>query len=412
MNLHNKHFFRLALILIATVFYFLANIHRAGIPGAIFDILQGDFKSGACAITFLGAIFCYTYAFVQLIVGLLVDKIGGFRVIAAGSVLFAIGAMLFPFSSNLILLYLSRIFVGFAAATFYLSTVREVKKYAKDSNFSLAVSYILFFGYSGGIIANAPLVLCVNNLGWRNVFSFIGFFTLVLSILYLIILALFRPVHIEKETKFSLSPFREILSNKKNITLYIFGGVNYGLYYVLQSVIGKKFLQDFCNFDINKAAVILSIMALICACAGTITAFISKCMNNKRAPIFKLVSVLSFISFLTVFLCLAFDFHTKLIAFVFLIPAFIGSISPLLILSIHLINRYEICATAVSIQNFGFFMTVGILGTLCGALMNVFKPNEINGVLIYGNQSYMLVFGLFLLLSIVEMFFAFKIEDK
>ena len=220
MTLHQKHHLRLILIIIATTFYFLANIQRAGIPGAIFDLLQGDFSASASKITFLGAIFCYIYALTQLVVGLMVDKIGGFRVIALGSIMFAIGSIIFPHSDNILGLYLSRALVGFGAATFYLSTIREVKKYAKDKNFSLAVSYILFMGYSGGIVANAPFVACVNNFGWKNSLYALGFFSLLLCIIYLLVLFIFKPVHIEKETKFSLAPFKEVLANKKNINLY------------------------------------------------------------------------------------------------------------------------------------------------------------------------------------------------
>ena len=65
---------------------------------------------------------------------------------AIGGIIFAIGSLIFPHSEHLLGLYLSRALLGFGAATFYLSTIREVKKYAKDKNFSLAVSYILFVG--------------------------------------------------------------------------------------------------------------------------------------------------------------------------------------------------------------------------------------------------------------------------
>ena len=412
MTLHQKHHLRLFLIIIATTFYFLANIQRAGIPGAIFNLLQGDFSANASKITFLGAIFCYIYALTQLIVGLMVDKLGGFRVIAIGSIMFAIGSIIFPHSDNILGLYLSRALVGFGAATFYLSAIREVKKYAKDKNFSLAVSYILFIGYSGGIIANAPFVACVNNFGWRNSLYVLGFFSLLLCIIYLITLFIFKPIHIEKETKFSLSPFREVLLNKKNINLYIFGSINYGLYYVLQSVIGKKFIEDFCNIEVNHSALILSLMALISACSGTITAFISKCINNKRAIIFKAVAILSFFSMLSICLFLAFDIHSKIIALILCVPSFIGSISPLLILTLHLINRYEISSTAVSIQNFSFFMMVGFLGMISGILMNTFEPNKVNDILVYSNKSYLMVFGLFFILSIFELFCAFRIKDE
>ncbi len=411
MTLHQKHYYRFILIFIATVFYFLANVQRVAIPGAIFDLLQSDFSACASKITLLGAIFCYVYAITQLVVGLMVDKIGGFRVIAIGSIMFAIGAIIFPHSNTVLGLYLSRAFVGFGAATFYLSVIREVKKYAKDRNFSLAVSYILFIGYSGGIIANAPFVMCVNEIGWRNSLYLVGYFTLFLALVYLAVLFFFKPVHIETDTHLSLAPFREVLSNKKNINVFLFGSINYGLYYVLQTVIGKKFLQDFCNIGVNKAALILSCMAVISAFAGTITAIISKCMHNRRSVIFKTVSVLSFVSVLSISVLLAFDIQTKLIAFIFCIPSFIGSISPLLITTLHLFNRYEVSATAVSIQNFGFFMMVGILGMISGMLMNVFKPENVNGIMIYSNKSYLLVFALFLILSIFEMYYAFKIKD-
>ena len=57
-------------------------------------------------------------------------------------------------------------------------------------------------------------------------------------------------------------------------------------------------------------------------------------------------------------------------------------------------------------------MMVGILGMVSGMLMNVFEPKNVEGVLIYSNNSYLLVFSLFLILSILEVICAFKIKDK
>ena len=57
-------------------------------------------------------------------------------------------------------------------------------------------------------------------------------------------------------------------------------------------------------------------------------------------------------------------------------------------------------------------MMVGILGMVSGMLMNVFEPIQKNGDLIYQNNSYLLVFGLFVILSILQVYFSFKIVDK
>lgn len=411
MDSAKRHYLRLSLIVIAITFYFLANVQRVAIPGAIFDLLQGDLNTSAPKITMLGAVFCYVYALTQLVVGISVDKIGGFRVAAIGIVAFSAGAIMFPYSDNFFFLYLSRALLGFGSATFYLSSIREVKKYVKDDNFSLAVSYMLFVGYSGGIIANAPLVSLINVTGWRSAFIAIACFTLFIGILYLILLFIFKPIHCDKEVKFSVSPFKEILTKKENIYIYIFGGLNYGLYYVLQSVIGKKFLQDFCHINVNQGAIILSLMAVVAAFAGVLTAWLSKAIGNKRAVIFKTAAIFSTLSTILICVFLFLDIHTKFIALLFLGTAYIGSISPLLIFALHLLNRYEISATAVAIQSFNFFMIVGILGAASGMLMHLFEPSNQNGILIYPNESYLCVFGLFFFLSLIALYFSFKIKD-
>ena len=84
----------------------------------------------------------------------------------------------------------------------------------------------------------------------------------------------------------------------------------------------------------------------------------------------------------------------------------------MLIANLHLINKYEVTATAVAMQNFSFFMMVGVLGMASGMLMNVFAPVEAQGTLIYPNQSYLLVFGLFFIISVIELIYAFKLKDE
>ena len=75
-------------------------------------------------------------------------------------------------------------------------------------------------------------------------------------------------------------------------------------------------------------------------------------------------------------------------------------------------NRYEISATAVAIQNFGFFMMVGILGMVAGMIMNLFEPIVQQGSLIYPKNAYLSVFGLFLIIAVVEVVCAFRTKDK
>ena len=71
-----------------------------------------------------------------------------------------------------------------------------------------------------------------------------------------------------------------------------------------------------------------------------------------------------------------------------------------------------ISGTAVSILNFSYFMMVGLLGTTTGYILHVFEPTRVGKTLVYSNNSYLLLFGVFLALSMYEIYRAMKLSDK
>ena len=165
------------LILLGSLFYFLANFHRIAVPGAVFDILQRELSISAPYITAFGAIFMYIYAFNQLVIGVMVERFGGLRVILAGAVILALGTLLFPITSNLPLMYFSRGLVGLGGSMFYLSLIREIKACVSEKDFGIAISVMLFIGYAGGIAANAPFVFAMQYIPWREILIILAIVT-------------------------------------------------------------------------------------------------------------------------------------------------------------------------------------------------------------------------------------------
>ena len=119
------------------------------------------------------------------------------------------------------------------------------------------------------------------------------------------------------------------------------------------------------------------------------------------SSIFALISIFLFLGI-----------KTKLIALMLLFIAIGGGMSPLLVPIIHATNKYEVRGTALSIMNCCFFLSVGILSTLVGYLLDVFKPLSDNmGHIIYSSHSYLLVFTVFFVFSLIEMYNVFKLKD-
>jgi len=402
----------LCALLISGLLYFIANFQRIAVPGAVFDILEQELSVSAPFITAFGAIFMYIYAAGQLLTGFLVNRYGGLRVIACGGIIFGLGCVIFPVTSLLPVMYLSRALMGFGCSMFYLSFVQELKKLYSDKDYGIALAIMLFIGYLGGIIANAPFVAAMKYLGWRDIlFIFASVITISLIVFYLILSKIELP-KIKKEVMLKAGPFINVLQKKHNRNLFSFACCNFGISYVIQTIIGKKFLEDFCHFPVGKAALILSIMAIVAAFFNIINATVCKLCHNHRVIFLKTASVITFTSMLTIFLLIFFNIRSEIIGIIFFIIAGNASISSLLIPVLQNSNKESLSVTAVSIMNFCFFMMVGILGTLTGFLLNVFAPERINGVLIYGRDSYLLLFGTFLALSVYEMYKAAKLSNR
>ncbi len=402
----------LLLILIGSLFYFFANFHRIAIPGAVFDILQEELKLSAPYITAFGAIFMYIYAFNQLVIGVMVERFGGLRVILAGAVILALGTLLFPISSNLILMYFSRALVGLGASMFYLSLIREIKAIVPDKDFGIAISIMLFIGYAGGIAANAPFVFAMKYMSWREILFILSGVIALAAFIFFVLTKQVTVPPVNKNVKMRLLPFRLVLHKKHNRNLFSFACCNFGISYVIQSIIGKKFLEDFCLMQSADSAMVLSIMAVIAAVFNIVNASVCKLCHNHRVIYLKYASIVTFSTLLCICICLGFCIRTKLIALLFCILAANASLTSILVPVLHLTNRKMVSGTAVSIMNFCFFTMVGILGTLSGFLLNLFEPVKYGNVMVYSNLSYLAVFGTFFLLSVFEMYKAMKLSNK
>ena len=400
------------LISLGAMFYFFANFQRIAIPGAVFDLLQEELSVSAPYITAFGAIFMYLYAFNQLVIGVLVDRFGGLRVMLTGGIILGLGALLFPISSSLPLMYFSRVLVGIGGSTFYLSLIRELRECFSDKNFGIAISVMLCIGYCGGIAANAPFEFMMRYMNWREILVILALVILLGVLVFIALSFKIKYPEINQNVKLRTLPFRLVLHKKHNRNLFSFACCNFGISYSIQAIIGKKFLEDFCCMPTSKSALVLSAMAVIAAVFNIVNASVCKLCHNHRVVFLKNASVITFVSLLIICTCLVFNIKTDLIAIVFFILAANASLTSLLVPVLHLTNRKMVSGTAVSIMNFCFFMMVGFLGTAMGFLLNLFKPEQVGKILVYSNKSYLAVFGLFFALSVFELYKAMKLSNK
>lgn len=374
-----------------TMLYFFANIQRVAIPGSVFNLLQEELQVSAPYITGLGSAFMYVYALNQLFIGLLVDRYGGGRVIMTGAFLFCAGSLLFPFTHSLPLLYLSRALTGLGASALYLSLIKETIRIF-NRNYNIILSLIIMIGYAGGIMANAPFVAGVEAIGFRNMLFLTGALSVVFYVLYLVSGATLRLPPVQN-IPVSFKKFGTVLKSRHNCELFLFSGVNFGLYYVMQTVIGKKFLEDFCGMASESAAWVLSLMGTISAISGVLFAVVSRMTGNRRRVFCRLAGFMCIGVFLAVTAMVFFDFRSSVIAVLLCMFSLTASMSSITIPLLRETNPETDTGASICFMNFSFYLSVAVFGNLAGFLINLFPPHKVDGIFIYGRSSYLALFG-------------------
>lgn len=407
-------YWRLTLLLAATGLYFFANVQRVAIPGAIFNTLQGEMDVSAAWITGLGAVFMYVYALNQLVVGFLAERFGGSRIILSGALVFCAGSLLFPLSHGLLQLYLSRILVGLGASAIYLSLVKETRRVFRGKYFPSALSVVIFFGYAGGIMANAPFLIGAGLIGWRNLLLLAGACSAVCWLLFFgagVVLK-FPTTRTRGHAHFSLRPFAALLARRNNRNLCLCTGINFGLYYVLQTVIGKKFLEDFCQLAPANAAWILSLMAILSALSGMFLAVLSRAFGNRKKIFIRLGGCVSMFVFTTLTALILLDARTSFPAVLFCLLSMTASISSIAIPLLYETNAPGDASFAVCLLNFSFYFFVAVFGNGVGILMNCFQPELHGSQRIYTQASWLATFCMFLVFSCIASLLSFRVSEN
>jgi predicted MFS family arabinose efflux permease len=403
---------KLWIVLAMTSLYFFSYFQRVAIPGTIFDELQSAFKASAASITLLGALTIYVYASTQLFIGMMVDRFGAARVLLAGAAVMTVGSILFPLSHSLAALYTMRILVGLGASLIFLSIVKEIDELFDSRNFAMVLSASIFLGYFGGLAGTFPLERAVSAFGWRKPLFAAGL------VCGLTVLWAWRLLHKAqrisgKDEGFSMAVLLDVLRNRSIIPVGCAGTITFGIYFLFQSVIGKKLLQDCGGFSSASAAsCILLTIAVNMTCVGC-SGFLSRLAGNRRKPFLLTATVMMFmaIGLITLILWQRFDSRGLVPCYVILAGA--GSITPIYCAAIKELNRPDAAGTAVGLLNGIVYLFIAVVINLAGLVMDCFKSEATvtPTAIIYPPTAYIAILTACFVLTAISIVAALRIKE-
>ena len=400
------------MLVFITLIYFFANMQKVLVPGATFDDIQKIFNIDASAVSNTGAIFLCVYAVAQLVTGVMADRFGGARVIVWGGLIFCTGSVLSGIPGNFVLLCFSRFLTGLGAAAIYLSMIKEIARIAGKA-LPLVLGMAMIVGYSGAIAGASPFIAGVRHWGYSRMMLLAGGVTVAVYAGFLLSALKNKFPEVRKDVAFSLSSYLAVFKRRHNIALLAVCGLNFGVYFALQSIIGKKFLQDFCCMSETSSGAVLTVTMLIAAFNGFFLANLSRWSGNRR-KIFLQCGSLECLLGAGLIVCAIFMNvrHPALAVTGMILLAFGGNVTPIFVSLVKETNEENRFGTVLCVGNFFSYSVTAGFGCVLGRLMDLYPPQKIDGISVYGRSSYLLVFAVLIPLLVISMLCALKLHES
>jgi len=161
--------------------YFLSFFFRH-VTAVISKDLTGEFALTPADLGFLTSMYLLTFAAFQLPLGVLLDRYGPRRVVAALMCSAAVGALVFALARDLTTLSVGRALIGLGVSAGLMGAIKAFSLWF-PARFATMNGIYLAVGGLGSLCATAPAEWVVAAWGWRAMFFMLSAASLVAAVL-------------------------------------------------------------------------------------------------------------------------------------------------------------------------------------------------------------------------------------
>jgi sugar phosphate permease len=290
---------------------YLIGFFQRVAPAVMTRELSAEFALTAASLGNLSAVYFYSYVAMQIPTGILVDRWGPRRVIAAGAAIAAAGTFLFAASSAYGLVALGRLLIGASVGVAFVAMLKLSTHWFHPSRFAAVAGLALAAGVIGAVSAGAPLRLAVDAFGWRAVIAAAGVVTVLLAVAAWVLIrddptergyaSYMPPAHPSAPKHSVLGGMRAVLRSRNVWLIFVVNGGMSGPPLTFSGLWGVPFLTTHHGLTTTQAAGVASVLLVAWACAGPFVGILSDRMH-RRKPLYVAGAVIAAIGWFAVLL--------------------------------------------------------------------------------------------------------------
>ena len=375
--------------LLGMLFFTYAFIQRVA-PSVVTDELMRDFSVGAASLGILSGAYFYTYAALQLPVGLLTDRYGPRKLMAAAAIVCALASAGFANSETLLAASIYRALIGGAVAFGFVGTLSIITQFFSPGRFALLAGLVQSMGMIGAIAGQAPLRVLVESRGWQETFLWLMLVGLVLGVLLFTVVPRRSKEDQHSEKRNLLHSLSQVARNPQS---WLCAGIGFGLAAPMLSFAGLwgiPWLELSYEVDKTKAAGMVSVLFFGWAIGSPLCGWLSDRIG-KRKPVIIVGTLLSLISFLLVVYVSGWSLTA--IGIFFFLCGIGGSSMVILFGSVRESNLIANSAAAMGLANMCVVGSGAVTQPLIGWLLEKnWDGALINGIPVFSVETYQMAF--------------------
>ncbi len=371
--------------MLGMLFFGYAFVQRVS-PSVVTEELMRDFGVGATSLGILSGAYFYTYAAIQLPVGLLTDRFGPRKLMSIAVVVCALSSIGFATSDNLIVASLYRALIGAAVAFGFVGTLSILAQFFRPVNFAMLAGLVQSIGMIGAIAGQAPLRLLVEHSSWQEAFLWLAAVGFLLGILLYTVVPRRSNVEIQQAKTNIWVSLSEVAANPQTWLCALIG---FGLAAPMLSFAGLwgiPWLEAAYGFDKKQAAGMVAWLFIGWAVGSPLAGFVSDRMG-RRKPVLIIGSIMS----LSAFAILVYleNLSPLILSVLFTISGVGGSVMAVIFSSVRESNSPVSSAAAMGFANMFVVGSGAVMQPLIGWLLEKNWDGRLeNGVPYYSPDAY------------------------
>jgi len=163
--------------------YVLSQFYRSFLA-VLTPALTSDLQADKADLALASGIWFITFALMQFVVGIALDRYGPRRTAA---IIFGLGtvsgAVIFATAQTPVAIVIAMALFGIGCSPILMASLFLFARRYPASKFAVMTSSLVAFGNLGNVVGASPLALAVESFGWREVMLGLGGASLIISLL-------------------------------------------------------------------------------------------------------------------------------------------------------------------------------------------------------------------------------------